>query len=188
MMQRLVRHVRRQIVGYIALFVALGGVSYAAVKLPANSVGARQIKKGAITKPKLAKSLLAAMTAHALAGAPGTKGDAGAAGPPGDAVRRTARQPRGQGRQGRHRAAGAPGRHWAAGAQGRHGLAGAQGRHRAAGAGPVSLTRTVADQQWTSVPAGGITLYYFCGGGGVHELDIASWGSEEPIPPAASRP
>lgn len=45
MSSRFVRHVRQQFVGYLALFVALGGVSYAAVALPKNSVGSAQIKK-----------------------------------------------------------------------------------------------------------------------------------------------
>ena len=36
-------------ISMIALFVALGGASYAAVKIPKNSVGAAQIKKNAVT-------------------------------------------------------------------------------------------------------------------------------------------
>jgi hypothetical protein len=36
-----------------ALFIALGGASYAAVKLPKNSVGARQLKNEAVTAPKI---------------------------------------------------------------------------------------------------------------------------------------
>jgi hypothetical protein len=50
----LVRYLRRHHVALLALFVALGGVSYAAVSLPKNSVGPRQLKKGAVTKSKLA--------------------------------------------------------------------------------------------------------------------------------------
>ncbi len=42
------RHVRQQFVGSLALFIALGGVSYAAIRLPANSVGAKQIKTNAV--------------------------------------------------------------------------------------------------------------------------------------------
>jgi hypothetical protein len=42
MVGRFGRHVRQQLVGYVALFVALGGVSYAAVSLPRNSVGSAQ--------------------------------------------------------------------------------------------------------------------------------------------------
>ncbi len=37
----------------LALIVALGGTSYAAIKLPSNSVGSKQIKKRAITHSKL---------------------------------------------------------------------------------------------------------------------------------------
>jgi hypothetical protein len=37
----------------IAVFIALGGASYAAVRLPKNSVGSRQIKNNAITAAKI---------------------------------------------------------------------------------------------------------------------------------------
>ncbi len=43
---RLPRH--STVAAYMALFVALGGTSYAAVKLPRNSVGASQIKTGGV--------------------------------------------------------------------------------------------------------------------------------------------
>lgn len=46
-------HFRRNAVAYLALFVALGGTSYAAIKLPAGSVGTKHLKKGAVTKAKL---------------------------------------------------------------------------------------------------------------------------------------
>jgi hypothetical protein len=39
--------------GVIALFVALGGTSYAATQLPAGSVGAKQIRGGAVTARKI---------------------------------------------------------------------------------------------------------------------------------------
>jgi Collagen triple helix repeat (20 copies) len=42
------RHLRQHVVGYLALFVALGGTSYAAVNLPRNSVRARQIARDAV--------------------------------------------------------------------------------------------------------------------------------------------
>jgi hypothetical protein len=45
------------VISTVALFVALGGVSYAAVKLPANSVGTKQIKAKAVTKAKVDPSL-----------------------------------------------------------------------------------------------------------------------------------
>ncbi len=50
------RHVRQQFVGYLALFLALGGVSYAAITLPANSVGSKQIKKRAVKNSDLGRS------------------------------------------------------------------------------------------------------------------------------------
>jgi hypothetical protein len=56
MQARIGSHVRRHAVGYLALFVALGGTSYAAVNLPKNSVGTKQLKTGAVTTKKLARS------------------------------------------------------------------------------------------------------------------------------------
>jgi hypothetical protein len=46
------------IVATLALFIALGGVSYAAVKLPANSVGEKQIKKNAVVGKKIKKNAI----------------------------------------------------------------------------------------------------------------------------------
>lgn len=67
----------------IAVFIALGGVSYAAVKLPKNSVGSAQIKKNAVTLNKIApkaRRALAGAGATGAAGAPGAKGDKGEGG------------------------------------------------------------------------------------------------------------
>jgi hypothetical protein len=77
----------------MALVVALGGTSYAAVALPKNSVSSKQIKKGAVKNVDLAKnavtaskvkngSLLAAdfKAGQIPAGAKGDKGDQGPAG------------------------------------------------------------------------------------------------------------
>jgi hypothetical protein len=84
----------------LALFVALGGVSYAAVELPRNSVGAKQIVQGSIDNSKIKKGSLLRTAfkpgqipagprgAAGLAGAQGPagpKGDPGAQGPPGAA-------------------------------------------------------------------------------------------------------
>jgi hypothetical protein len=76
-------HLRRHIgsahvIALIALFVALAGSAYATGLLPKNSVGARQLKRGAVTPAKLAHS-----TVKKLHGAKGPKGDTGAAGPTG---------------------------------------------------------------------------------------------------------
>ena len=43
------------LVATLALFIALGGVSYAAVKIPAKSVGTKQLKKGAVGTKQLKK-------------------------------------------------------------------------------------------------------------------------------------
>jgi hypothetical protein len=43
------------VISIIALIVAIGGVSYAAVKIPKNSVGTKQLKKGAVKTAKLKK-------------------------------------------------------------------------------------------------------------------------------------
>jgi hypothetical protein len=103
-MWRGIRHLRSQFVGYIALFISLGGVSYAAVRLPANtaetggvsyvapqlprnSVGTAQIKNQAVTAGKVkAGSLLASDFAsgqlpQGLAGAEGPQGAPGNPGP-----------------------------------------------------------------------------------------------------------
>ena len=52
-MNRIVSHLRGNAVAYLALFIALGGSSYAAFVLPANSVGTKQIRNHAITPIKL---------------------------------------------------------------------------------------------------------------------------------------
>ena len=49
----LLRHARSNAVGYVALMVALGGTSYAAVALPARSVGPTQLKSNAVTSVKV---------------------------------------------------------------------------------------------------------------------------------------
>lgn len=55
-MKKIGRHLTfANVVACIALFVALGGASYAAFKLPNNSVGTKQIKNNAITTAKIKK-------------------------------------------------------------------------------------------------------------------------------------
>jgi hypothetical protein len=57
MKSRFAKHLTfSNVVACLALFIALGGVSYAAVKLPKNSVGAKQIKKNAVTESKIKRS------------------------------------------------------------------------------------------------------------------------------------
>jgi hypothetical protein len=59
-MSRLSQHVRSNAVAYLALFVALGGTSYAAISLPAGSVGTAQLQNGAVTANKLANGAVSA--------------------------------------------------------------------------------------------------------------------------------
>jgi hypothetical protein len=47
------------VISLIALFVALGGTTYAATSLPKNSVGTTQLKSGAVTPPKVARKTIA---------------------------------------------------------------------------------------------------------------------------------
>ncbi len=48
------------VIACLALFVSLGGASYAATQLPKNSVGSKQIKKNAVTKAKIRKNAITA--------------------------------------------------------------------------------------------------------------------------------
>jgi hypothetical protein len=103
---RILAHLRANVVAYLALFVALGGSSYAAVRLAPGSVTARAIAAGAVTHSKLARASVDATNivngsltssvfkpgalAQALdhgspstAGAVGLEGPQGAAGAPG---------------------------------------------------------------------------------------------------------
>lgn len=74
------------VIACLALAVALGGTSYAAIVLPPNSVGTKQLVNGSVVAAKVkAHSLVAAnFKPGALpAGPKGADGLAGAAGPPG---------------------------------------------------------------------------------------------------------
>jgi len=51
----MLNHLRRNAVAYLALFIALGGTSYAVSRLPANSVDTPQLVNGAVTAPKLGR-------------------------------------------------------------------------------------------------------------------------------------
>jgi hypothetical protein len=75
------RYVRHHHIALLALFVALGGTSYAALRLPANSVGTKQIANRAVTLHKIASAAQRALRGQA--GAQGAAGLAGLAGAPG---------------------------------------------------------------------------------------------------------
>ena len=82
------------VVATLALFIALGGGAYAATQLPKNSVGAKQLKKEAVTPAKLSRASKSALTgaegargavgARGPIGPKGDKGDRGEPGPAGD--------------------------------------------------------------------------------------------------------
>jgi hypothetical protein len=58
-MTRFLSHLKSNAIACLALFVALGGTSYAAFSLPANSVGTRQLRNGAVTNNKVANGSIA---------------------------------------------------------------------------------------------------------------------------------
>ena len=84
-MLRILAHIRRHLVGYVALFVALSGSTYAGVRLtiPPNSVGTAQLKNGAVTRQKFARSAVRSL--RGPAGSRGPQGPQGSQGPQGPA-------------------------------------------------------------------------------------------------------
>lgn len=73
-----VRPTYSNVVATIALFFALAGGAYAATQLPKDSVGAAQLKKGAVTPAKLSTRAKAALVGPT--GPQGAKGEEGPAG------------------------------------------------------------------------------------------------------------
>ncbi len=139
------------VVGTLALFIALGGVSYAAVKLPARSVGSKELKTGAVTSDKVRNGTLrkkdfkkgqlprgadgsagadGADGLPGMNGAAGPKGEpgvAGAKGDPGPVSSAGPAGPKGPGRAGAPGADGADGEDGADGAPGAPGTNGTNG-------------------------------------------------------------
>ena len=77
------------VIAMVALFVALGGSSYAALNLPKGSVGATQLRKNAVTSPKVKPGSLLlsdfrASQRTALRGPQGLQGAQGDQGPRGE--------------------------------------------------------------------------------------------------------
>ena len=89
------------VISVVALFVSLGGTGYAATQLAKNSVGAKHLKKNAVSSAKVKNSSLllgdfrasersklrGAAGATGARGAAGARGSAGAAGRPGGSRR-----------------------------------------------------------------------------------------------------
>ncbi len=85
MLLRLRRHASyANVASTLALFIAMGGASYAALRLPAGSVGTAQIRTHAVTLKKIATGAQRALRGHAgplgPQGTPGTPGTARAYG------------------------------------------------------------------------------------------------------------
>jgi hypothetical protein len=118
-MRQVASHVRRNIVGYLALFFALTGTSYAATTLlPGNSVGTEQVINHSLLKVDFKAGQLPR----------GAAGPQGAQGPKGDAGPQGAQGGTGpQGAQGGTGPQGAQGGTGPQGAQGATGLQGTQG-------------------------------------------------------------
>lgn len=163
MLGKFTRHVRGQLVGYIALFVAMGGVSYAAVKLPANSVGTKQLKSAAVTGKKVKPGSLLATNFKAGQLTPGPKGPQGSPGAPGS--------------NGAPGPVGAKGADGIKGTNGTAGTSGANGINGTNGATKVVVRRTnlpmpTANAIYTAVAscnAGEVAT-----GGGVSHSDAAN--------------
>jgi hypothetical protein len=86
MFERLTRNLTyANVTATLALFIALGGSSYAALKLPRNSVGSKQIRSGAVTSRAVHdRSIrLRDVSVAARTSLSGGQGPAGPVGPPG---------------------------------------------------------------------------------------------------------
>jgi Collagen triple helix repeat (20 copies) len=99
MLSAVLRHLRGNLVAYVALLIALSSTSYAAASklLPRNSVGTAQVVDGSLQKVDLSKKAIGALRGargargltgpagpQGLQGLQGQKGDPGVQGPKGD--------------------------------------------------------------------------------------------------------
>jgi hypothetical protein len=82
---RITRHLSyANVMATLGVFIALGGASYAAVALPAHSVGTKQLKKNAITASKVRNGSLLAADFKADQLPAGAQGPVGPQGPKGE--------------------------------------------------------------------------------------------------------
>jgi hypothetical protein len=150
----------------IAVFIALGGTGYAAVNLPRNSVGNRQIRNNAVTGGKVKNGSLQAgdfkagdlpagrVGAAGPVGPIGPVGPMGATGAIGETGAKGANGTNGaDGKDGTNGMDGAPGTNGMDGAPGTNGMDGAPGTPGADGAPGVVGTVTVQRTDVT-LPAG----------------------------------
>lgn len=147
MLARALFHVRRHLLAYLALFVALGGTSYAAATLPANSVGTPQLKNHAVTPPKLSASTIKLLK--------GRRGPTGPTGPRGRAGSRGL-----VGATGQTGATGATGPAGSTGPTGPTGLSGSTGDTGSTGTtGAAGATSVVARSVDNSLVSGTSTTF-----------------------------
>src|SRR5262245_25493226 len=168
MPNRIFRHVRANVIAYLALFVALGGSSYAAVRLTPGSVTSRALASHAVTRTKLAGNSVtgADVVSKSLTSSDfkpgsvlrGLKGDMGSTGD--------------RGLQGLEGLRGATGPVGPAGAAGRDGSASIGAKARLSG-GAVSAAHGAS----TSVPLTGATWTQSAG-----ELDLLAGSATVRIP------
>jgi hypothetical protein len=154
MLHRFTGHLRGNAVGYLALFVALGGSSYAAVRLTPGSVKSTAIAKRAVTHSKLGRNSVTsanvrkgALTASDFKAGTFLKGLKGDAGHPGGAGS--------DGLDGLSGLKGDAGPQGAPGSQGPQGPAGKDGSAAIAAKIRLGNTVTAPHGSSTSVPLSG---------------------------------
>jgi len=92
--KKLFRYAAQHHLALLALFIALGGTSYAAMRLPANSVTTREVKNHSLLAKDLKRGQLAG--ARGRRGVAGPRGSTGPKGPTGDGGPRGTTGPPGQ--------------------------------------------------------------------------------------------
>ncbi len=140
----------------VAVFMALGGIGWAATKLPKNSVGTKQIKKNAVKSAKVKNGSLLSKDFKAGQIPSGARGPEGATGTPGKTG-----APGEIGPQGDPGSSGQPGPKGATGATGAKGATGATGAtgpsdtyHSATSSGVCADRAAVAEDPRPADPAG----------------------------------
>jgi hypothetical protein len=153
MLSRIAGHLRANVVGYLALFAALGGTSYAAVRLAPGSVTTSALAKGAVTHSKLAPGSVGAsdIAKRSLSAAVFKPGALLTA------VKATAGAKGGSGTAGANGAAGLAGAAGTSGAPGPAGPAGADGSASVVMKARDTGTVTAPDGASTNVPLSGGT-------------------------------
>lgn len=160
----------------IALFVALGGSSYAAFALPRNSVGDQQIRAGGVRSSEVRDRSLRlrdlSLSARAsLKGARGAAGSTGPAGPAGAAAVKYFATAEASGRFVRGNAV----------AGGREGAIGTYVVEFAAPVAACSYSATLGTADATTVAPGRITVNDLAGKVGVQTFDAAGAPADLPF-------